>query len=113
MKIKLDPKSAPAGKTDWARLKAMSAGEAQTAAEADADNPPLSPQELARLQPVPDVRAIREKLGLSQREFAETYQLSLATVRDWEQGRFQPDQAARTLLRLISREPKLVEMALR
>ena len=113
MKVKLDPDSALAGKTDWAKLKAISPREALAAARADPENPPLTGNELARMQPVPDPAAIREKLGLSQREFAEAYHLSLATIRDWEQGRSQPDQAARTLLRLIAREPKLVEQTLR
>jgi putative transcriptional regulator len=113
MKVKLGRNTTLTGKTDWARLKSMSPREARAAADADPENPPLTAAELARLQPVPDPRAIRESLGLSQREFAEVYQLSLATIRDWEQGRYQPDQAARTLLRLIAREPKLVEATLR
>lgn len=113
MKVKLDRNSVLTGKTDWARLKSMSPREARAAAQADPENPPLTPAQLARLQRAPDPRAIRESLCLTQREFAEAYQLSLATIRDWEQGRYQPDQAARTLLRLIARQPKLVEEALR
>ncbi|MBK5294220.1 MAG: helix-turn-helix domain-containing protein [Acidobacteriia bacterium] len=91
----------------------MSDGEVRAAAAADPDNPPLTDEEIAHLEPIPDVKAIREKLGLSQREFASLYHLSLPTVRDWEQRRYQPDQAARTLLRLIARAPKLVERTLR
>lgn len=113
MKVKLDRNDPLPGKTDWARLKSMSPRDALAAAEADPENSPLTPTELGRMQRAPDPRAIRESLGLSQREFAEAYQLSLATIRDWEQGRYQPDQAARTLLRLIARQPKLVEEALR
>lgn len=113
MRVKLDPDSPSGGKTDWAKLKARSPREVLAAAKADVENPPLTDGELARMQPVPNPRAIREKLGLTQREFADTYHLSLATIRDWEQGRYQPDQAARTLLRLIAREPRLVEQALR
>lgn len=113
MKVKLDRNAPVPGKTDWERLKSMSPRAVRAAAEADPENPPLTDAELARMQPPPDPRTIREKLGLSQREFAEAYQLSLATIRDWEQGRYQPDQAARTLLRLIARQPKLVEEALR
>ena len=113
IKVKLDRNAPLTGKTDWERLKSMSPREALAAAQADPENPPLTPAELARMQPAPDPKAIRESLGLSQREFAEAYQLSLATIRDWEQGRYQPDQSARTLLRLIAREPKLIEAALR
>ncbi len=50
---------------------------------------------------------------MTQHEFASAYHLSLATVRDWEQGRYLPDQAARTLLKLIARKPRVVERALR
>ncbi len=69
----------------------------------------------ARFHPAPtavDVRAIRAKLKLSQAGFARRFGLGLATVRDWEQGRYQPDQAARAYLTVIAREPAVVERAL-
>lgn len=59
-----------------------------------------------------DVAALRLKLGLSQVRFAERYGLSVATVRDWEQKRRYPDQAARVLLKIIEREPEAAERAL-
>ncbi|MDP6787134.1 MAG: transcriptional regulator [Rhodospirillales bacterium] len=59
-----------------------------------------------------DVPAIRRKLGLSQPQFAARYSLSIGTLRDWEQGRRQPDRHARMLLRVIEREPEAVERAL-
>ena len=55
-----------------------------------------------------DVRAIRTKLGVTQAEFAQRYGFGLSTVRDWEQGRTQPDQAARSYLTVIDREPETV-----
>ncbi|GIL02696.1 MAG: transcriptional regulator [Alphaproteobacteria bacterium] len=61
----------------------------------------------------PDVRAIRARLGLSQPAFAARFGLPVGTVRDWEQGRAVPDQAARVLLRVIEREPEAVARALR
>ena len=112
-RVKLDASNKRPGKTDWTRLKSMSDAEVHAAALADPDNPPLSQQELDRLEPPPQVKAIREKLGMTQREFARAYHLSLATVRDWEQGRYLPDQAARTLLKLIARKPRVMERALR
>ena len=112
-RVTLDPSNPRAGKTDWARLKAMSDEELHEAALADPDNPPLTEQELERLKPPIQVKAIREQLGMTQRQFASAYHLSLSTVRDWEQGRYLPDQAARTLLKLIAREPQIVERALR
>lgn len=55
-----------------------------------------------------DVAGIRKRLGLSQSAFAETFGLSAATVRDWEQGRRFPDRTARTLLSVIDRSPTSV-----
>lgn len=48
-----------------------------------------------------DVAALRKALGLSQREFARTFDISVGNVRDWEQGRSRPGRLARTLLRSI------------
>lgn len=60
----------------------------------------------------PDVRVIRAKAGLTREAFAERYGLKVSAVRDWEQGLRRPDPAARTLLRVIEREPEAVERAL-
>ena len=55
-----------------------------------------------------DVKAIRTKLGLSQDSFALRFGFSPASVRDWEQHRRQPEQAARVLLLVIDRNPEVV-----
>jgi putative transcriptional regulator len=60
-----------------------------------------------------DVRAIREKLGLSQREFAAQFAVSLDTLRHWEQGLRRPRGPARILLVVIDRAPDAVQKALR
>jgi len=60
-----------------------------------------------------DVKAIRQKLGLSQEVFALRFGFSPAAVGDWEQGRPQPEQAARVLLMVIDEAPQTVERALR
>ena len=60
---------------------------------------------------VPDVRAIRGRLGLSRPAFAERFGLAVAAVRDWEQGLRRPDPAARVLLRVIARSPEVVAQA--
>ena len=57
------------------------------------------------------MRAIRARLRLTQPAFAHRFGLPVGTVRDWEQGRAMPDQAARVLLRVIEREPEAVERA--
>jgi len=59
-----------------------------------------------------DVKALRTKLGLNQPDFAARYGLSVGTLRDWEQGRSQPDRPAQTLLRVIEREPEAVQRAM-
>jgi putative transcriptional regulator len=109
---KLNPKNPKGGKTDWTRVDALSDAEIRRAAKADPDAPLLSKKELSEMERVPDVRSIRKRLGLSQAQFARRFHLSVATVRDWEQGRFEPDQASKTLLRLIERIPRQVEKAL-
>lgn len=60
----------------------------------------------------PDVRAIRTRMKLTQPAFARRFGLSVGTVRDWEQGRAVPDQAARVLLRVIEADPAAVQRAI-
>jgi putative transcriptional regulator len=61
---------------------------------------------------VPDVRAIRRKLHMSQQAFAETYRIPLPTLKNWEQGRRHPDAPAAAYLLAISRLPAEVGAAL-
>lgn len=61
---------------------------------------------------MPDVRAIRDELGLTQEEFALRFGLDVAAVRNWEAGRRKPDRAARSYLAVIARDPRAVERAL-
>jgi putative transcriptional regulator len=61
---------------------------------------------------VPDVRAIRDALHLSQAEFARAYQIPLATLKGWEQGRRQPDQTASAYLSVIAAMPAATRDAL-
>ncbi len=60
-----------------------------------------------------DVKAIRKKLHMTQSEFAARFSFNVARVRDWEQGRSQPDGALRAYLLVIERQPKAVEKALK
>jgi DNA-binding transcriptional regulator YiaG len=59
-----------------------------------------------------DVKAIRERLGLSQDEFATRFGLDAASLRNWEQERTVPERAVRSLLRVIDVNPQAVEGAL-
>jgi putative transcriptional regulator len=63
--------------------------------------------------PTIDVRILRQELGLSQPQFAARFGLTPATVRNWEQGRTQPDGPSRILLAVIAHHPDAVEDALR
>ena len=57
---------------------------------------------------VPDVKTIREALSMSQSEFASSFRIPLATIKNWEQGRRRPDAPALAYLRVIERSPKTV-----
>jgi putative transcriptional regulator len=59
-----------------------------------------------------NVKKIRTRLGLSQESFAQTYGFALSAVRDWEQGRRQPERSARILLKVVEKEPEAVKRAL-
>ncbi len=59
-----------------------------------------------------DVKAIRDRLKLTQAGFAERFGFSIGAVRDWEQDRRTPEKSARALLTIIDREPAAVERAL-
>ncbi len=91
----------------------MSEADIEVAAESDPDNPPLTPERQAQLRPVPRVKTLRRALGLTQEEFAARYHIPLGTLRDWEQGRSQPDQPARAFLAVIARAPEEVAALLK
>ncbi|HEY0955332.1 MAG TPA: helix-turn-helix domain-containing protein [Roseateles sp.] len=55
------------------------------------------------------VRQARERSGLTQAAFAERIDTPVATLRDWEQGRFSPPGAVACLMRLIVNHPELAE----
>ncbi|MBS0560704.1 MAG: helix-turn-helix domain-containing protein [Proteobacteria bacterium] len=90
----------------------MSDAEVLSAALADPDAQPLTDDRLAGMRRVPRIRTLRRALGLTQEEFAARYQIPLGTLRDWEQGRAEPDQPARAYLRAIAGAPEAVLQAL-
>ena len=57
---------------------------------------------------IPSPKAIREKLNLSQDEFAEFVGVRVATLRNWEQGRRRIPSTAKTLLRIAERHPDVI-----
>jgi putative transcriptional regulator len=98
---------------DWARFDAMSDDARRNAAVGDPDAQPLSPGDLKHMKRTPQARIIRRALGMSQEEFATRFHIPLGTLRDWEQGRKDPDAAARAYLIVIGRNPSAVTEALR
>jgi putative transcriptional regulator len=93
------------------RMRAMTPKQVEAAAANDSDNLPLSSTDLARMKRTPQVKIIRRALGISQEDFARRYHIPLGTLRDWEQGRVAPDQAARAYLTVIARDPEAVRKA--
>ncbi len=59
-----------------------------------------------------DIKSIRQGVEMSQAVFAQTFQLSLDTVKGWEQGKRKPDAAATNYLRVIQVDPEFVKNAL-
>jgi putative transcriptional regulator len=97
---------------DWSRADAMTEQQIHAAALSDPDAQPLTPQRLNAMRRTPQVKVIRRALGLSQGEFAARFHIPLGTLRDWEQGRKEPDTAARAYLRVIGHNPSAVTDAL-
>ena len=60
-----------------------------------------------------NVKAIREKTGMSQERFCATFGISIGTLRHWEQGLRSPRGAARVLLKVVDRNPKAVIAAVK
>jgi putative transcriptional regulator len=94
------------GGTDWARLDAMTDEEVVAAALSDPDAQPLTAEQLAKMRRVSRVKVLRQRLGMTQAEFALAFHLPITTLRDWEQHRSTPDAPARALLLAIERDPE-------
>ncbi len=97
---------------DWSIADRMTDEERHAAAMSDPDSEPMSDEDWAVAPRVPRVAVIRRALKLSQEQFAAHYHIPLGTLRDWEQGRGEPDAAARAYLRVIARAPEVVREAL-
>jgi putative transcriptional regulator len=94
------------------RLPKQSNAAIEAAALSDPDNPPRTPEREKILKRVPQVRVMRKALGMTQEEFAAHFHIPLGTLRDWEQGKSEPDKCARAYLKVIARNPKAVTDAL-
>ena len=63
---------------------------------------------LFKIDPKNDIVKVRGKLGLSQSKFAAILGISVDTLQNWEQGRREPTGAARVLLRIAAKHPRLL-----
>jgi putative transcriptional regulator len=84
----------------------------KVATNLDPDARPMTEEEWAAARRVPRVRTLRRALKLSQEEFAARYHIPVGTLRDWEQGRKEPDAAAKAYLHVIASEPEIIRRAL-
>lgn len=102
-------------RVDLTKIRATSDKDIARMIEGDPDTAPDMSKDRdwrkVRAPRLPDVRAIRRKLGISQAQFARRFGFSVRTVQEWEQGRAIPDRPARILLRVIERSPKAAERA--
>ena len=111
--VRYSRENLPADKTDWARIAAMSDEDVVAAALSDPDAQPLTPAQLARMRRTSRVKVLRERLGMTQAEFAEAFHLPITTLRDWEQRRSTPDAPARALVLAIERGPEVMRRLLK
>lgn len=109
VRMTLEQIKAGGGRVDRAKLAATTEETVRQHMIEDGEDPDAL---LPAYQPIPDVQAIRERLRMSQDEFARTIGVPVATVRNWEQRRTGIAPAARTLLQILEREPDAALRAL-
>src|SRR5436853_1695898 len=93
-------------------MREMTEEEIHAAAMSDPDALPMTEEERRNARRVPRVKTLRRALHLTQEEFASRFRIPLETVRDWEQGRSEPDQIAQTYLWVIANDPEAIQRAL-
>jgi putative transcriptional regulator len=93
-------------------VRQMTEEEVMAAALSDPDNQPWTEERMAGVKILSRLRSIRRALDLTQEEFSERYQIPLGTLRDWEQGRSEPDAPARAYIKAIRGDPEGVAKAL-
>jgi putative transcriptional regulator len=99
--VKLDPAlpaSFPKGRVDKRQLEATTEQDIAQQQRIDDDD---AMQDAARF-----ARRVRKRLGLTQLEFSERIEVSLDTIRNWEQGKRRPTGAAKALLKVLDKAPE-------
>jgi len=108
----------PSGETNWDAVNLMTEDDINAAAITDPDALPVTKETLKsfkRVNPTQeaDVKLIRQKLHLSQDEFANYFGVSVRTLQEWEQHRRTPNATTRNFLKVIALEPRAVLRALK
>jgi putative transcriptional regulator len=93
-------------------MRRMTEAQVSAAANADPDTHPMTAEQLRKAKRVPCVKTLRRALGFTQEEFAAHYHIPIGMLRDWEQGRTEPDQPTRAYLKVIARDPEQVQRIL-
>ena len=93
-------------------MRPMTEAEIEEAADSDPDAIPMTEEEWEAAPRVPRIKTLRRALQLTQEEFASRYRIPLGTLRDWEQGRSEPDQTARAYLKVIAADPETIQRLL-
>lgn len=99
-----DPHTKPVGRIDTKRVDATT--------EADLAKQQTEDDANAMLDAAKFARRVRKRLGFSQAEFAERIDVSLDTIRNWEQGKRCPTGAAKALLKVLDKAPEAALAAL-
>jgi putative transcriptional regulator len=94
--------------TDWAAVEALTDEEIEAAVRNDPDAAPICFFDQPGFIHIPNVKKLRERLGLTQEAFAAVYRIPVGTLRDWEQARKRPDAPSRAYLTVIARNPEAV-----
>ncbi len=107
VRVNIDPTKAASlitARVDPARVDATT--------EKDIASQKAADQALAMLDAAKFARRVRRRLGFSQAEFAERINVSLDTIRNWEQGKRSPTGAAKALLKVLDKAPEAALAAL-
>ena len=100
----INPSTRPAGRIDTRQVDATT--------EADIAGHKAADEADAMLDAAKFARRVRRRLGFSQAEFAERINVSLDTIRNWEQGKRCPTGAAKALLQVLDKAPEAALAAL-
>jgi len=104
---RIDPKDPTTLATGWIDAVGVDATTEEDIARHIAEDEAEAMQDAARF-----ARRVRKRLGLSQAEFSQCIDVSIDTIRNWEQGKRCPTGAAKTLLRVLDKAPEAALAAL-